>query len=200
MFREYDVCPLPAPVESLRDVTEVKGSMVVASIRGLREEGHYDRYLANLAPALRDVIPFITAGEWVPVGTVIAHYRACEALGLSVSENVRLGDKMATRINSNFVSTIAIIARASGVTPFTILGFAQRAFGSVFRGGAVRVVAVGEKEARLEMYRNPALSVPWHRNGWCGNVRTNLQPLCKTCRVTVEKFDDANAQYRVVWA
>ena len=200
MFREYEVCSLPAPLESLRDVTEVKGSMLVASIRGLREEGHYHRYLANLAPQDRELIPFITAGEWVPIGTVLRHYLACDALGLSVSENVRLGDKMATRINSNLVSTIAIIARASGVTPFTILGFAQRAFGSVFRGGGVRVVAVGEKEARFEMFRNPALSVPWHRNGWCGNLRTNLQPLCKTCRVTVEWFDDANARYRVVWA
>jgi hypothetical protein len=201
VFQEREICPLPRPIDALGEVTEVKGSAIVASIRGLREEGYYDRYLASLKPALRESIPFITAGQWVPLAEAIEHYRACDAMGLPLFENVRLGDKMAQRMNSNFVATIATIARATGVTPFTLLAFSHRAFASAFRGGGgVRVVALGEREARFEMHHNPLLSVPWHRHGWCGTIRTNLLPVCKTCLVTELAYDDANAAYRVVWA
>jgi hypothetical protein len=185
----------------LGQVTEVKGSAIVASIRGLRDEGHYERYLANLSGAQRASLPFTTAGEWLPVSTALHHYLACDALGLALSENVRLGDKMAQRMNSNLVSTVATLARASGVTPFTILAFAHRAFATTFRGGGgVRVFAVGEKEARFEMLGNPLLSSPWHRHGWCGTIRTNVQRVCLRCVVTEIAYDEANASYRVVWA
>ena len=70
----------------------MRGTVIVSSLLGLRDGGHFDAYLPKLTPLHRDAIPQVVAGEWVPIELAMAHYRACDALGLPV---VKLGPKEA---------------------------------------------------------------------------------------------------------
>ena len=90
---EEELHPLPAPLAELSLVKEVRGTTLVSSLRGVRDGGHFGAYLANLLPEYREVIPLVVAGEWVPIDVALAHYRACDALGLLPNGGRPHGDR-----------------------------------------------------------------------------------------------------------
>lgn len=196
-----EICSLPCPPSSLPLVTETKGTLVVSSLRGLRDADHYDAYLAKLAPKDRETIPLVVAGEWISIGVALTHYRACDALGLPAAEIFRLGVLTAQRLTSNLFSTIAKIAKTSGVTPWAGLGQMPRIFESNFRGGGgVRVLKLGPKEARLDLVAFPLMGIPWCRHGWRGTITANAELFCEVCYVTEVAATSTNVTYRLSWA
>jgi hypothetical protein len=195
-----EIVSLPEPLETLPLVKEVKGTILVSSIRGLRDEGLYDAYLRNLSPRDRESIQLMVAGEWVSIDLALAHYRACEALSLSPAEIVRLGMMTARRLTSNFYGTVAKIARASGVTPWSGLAQTPRIFAANCRGGGgTRVVKFGPKEARLEFVALPLMGIPWCRHGWRGTVTTSTEHFCRKCYVTEIDSSATSVAYRISW-
>ncbi len=195
-----EIHPLPMPLAELPLVKEVKGTTIVSSLRGLRDGGHFEAYLANLAPEHRDAIPMIVAGEWVSIKVALVHYRACEALGLHANEVVRLGAGTAQRISSNFFATLAKIAKTSGATPWTALGQMQRVFEASFRGGGgTRVVKLGPKEARAELVAFPLVGIPWCRHGWRGVMLQCAELFCERCYAHEIDASATSVAYRLSW-
>jgi hypothetical protein len=195
-----EICSLREPLNTLPLVKEVKGTILVSSIRGLRDEGHYDAYLRNLSPRDREAVQLMVAGEWVSIDLALAHYRACEALSLAPGEIFRLGVMTSRRLTSNFYGTVAKIARASGVTPWSGLAQTPRIFEANCRGGGgTRVVKLGPKEARLEFVAFPLMGIPWCRHGWRGTVTASTEQFCHKCYVTEIESSATSVAYRVSW-
>jgi hypothetical protein len=197
---EEEIFPLPTPFATLPLVQEVKGTVIVSSLLGIREGGYFDAYLAKLPRGYQSMIPQVVAGEWVPIELAMVHYRTCDSLGLPPAEIVRMGGLMAQRLNSNAVALLLKLAKTSGVTPWTALGQLQRVFEGSFRGGGgTRVFKLGPKEARVELVAFPIVGIPWSRYGWRGTLATNMERFCDRCFATELRATSTSVSYRLAW-
>ncbi len=154
-------------------LTEVRSTWVTSSVLGVREHGHYDRYVAGLAPEFREpILTAVPGGSWLPVEAFVAHYTACEALGLPEEEKVDLGERATKQIHGTMIDLARRLAREAGATPWALLGHAPKLFERVARGGAIKVHELGPKEAQLELYGYPVAGYSFARCTMRGAVRS----------------------------
>jgi hypothetical protein len=178
--------PFPGPVEALPVVSQCKSTLLVNSVRGLREHGHFERYEALLDPQFRDTVLSAIAGVWMPIEAAAAHYRAIDSLGLTPLEQSRLGSAASARLGSSVFSTIATLAKTSGVTPWTGLRHFQRFFDRFFVGGGTQVLKLGPKDARIDVVGLPLLDIPYFVNAYRVLIEALGVPFfCQKLYVTV---------------
>lgn len=199
---EQIVVPFPADPSAIPLVSQCKGTLIVSSIGTLRSHGHYDRYAALLAPEHRQRVLEAIAGVWLPIDVALAHYEACEALGLSVSEQIRIGLDVGVRIQRSTIATLVKLAAASGVTPWTGIRSFQRFFERLFVGGGTRVVKLGPKDARIDIVGLPLARVPYFVNGYRGVIQAGSQLFAPKAFVATIGGPRAptSVAFRVAWA
>jgi len=174
------VAPFRVPRELVRPTTEFKSTWLTASLETLRARGHFERYLANLAAEHRAPILSSIAGVWLPMEICLAHYRACDALELSIAFR---------------------IAREAGVTPWTMLKTFPVEFDRQWRGGACGIFRIGPKDARVELIGFPVSVIPYARNGLRGMAAGLSELVCTKCYVhdIRELCTPTSIGYRVAW-
>jgi hypothetical protein len=153
-------------------LTAVRSTWVTSSVLGLREHGHYDRYVARIAPDFRDAVLGAVAGSWLPVAAFAAHYAACDALGIPEEEQVAMGERATKQIHGTMIDLARRLAREAGATPWVLLGQAPKLFERVARGGAIAVHSIGPKDARLEALGYPVAGSVYARLAMRGAVRS----------------------------
>jgi hypothetical protein len=136
----------------------------------LKRAGHYDRYMTLLDPAVRDVLLQAVAGTWLPISIGLAHYRACDALGLQPDAEVEMGRATFEGTGAVIFGTITRLAKGSGVNPWSVLPHFQRFWDRAYDGGGLRIVKVGPKDARIEMQQCALADHRYFRNGIRGLV------------------------------
>ena len=165
-MREEVVVPFAA--DAARAVSAVRGIVIASSILSLRAHGYYERYVDRLPDKLRARVLTAIATEWLGVDVVMAHYEACEALGLAAQVQRSIGEEVGERTQKTFFGFLIRSARTAGVTPWTALGYAHRARERMYQGGDVSVVKVGPKEARVTCVGLPFVRIPYYRHGFIG--------------------------------
>ncbi len=156
--------------------THVRSTLLQSSIKLMRATGHFDRYLTLLPPEVRDDIVMTLAPTWLPIDLAIAHYRACDALGLDEEERARIAEAVGDWIQGTFLSTLVRGAQAVGITPWTLLSHFDRLWSRLFCGGSVQVTRVGPKDARIELGGIPELAqLGYFRTGISGVVRAGCK-------------------------
>ena len=170
---EEVVVPFVASVT--RAVSAVRGTLIASSILSLRAHGYYDRYLEGLPDAYRDRIVTAIAAEWLGVDVAMAHYGACEALGLSAQAQREIGEEVGDRAQKTFFGFLIRSARTTGVTPWTAFGYVHRARERMYQGGDVSVAKVGPKDARVTCVGMPFARFPYFRNGFVGVQSAGLR-------------------------
>ncbi|MEY4550482.1 MAG: hypothetical protein RL685_6677, partial [Pseudomonadota bacterium] len=70
----------PYPLEP---ITAIRSTLITSSLASLRLRDLLPQYEAAQQSAHRETILRCVAGEWLPLEVGFAHYRACDALGLS---------------------------------------------------------------------------------------------------------------------
>ncbi len=88
----------PVPARHMRS------TILLGSMSSLRQAGYFERYAASLDPRHRDTLLQAVAGVWIPVDAALAHYRACESLGLAPDAVVDLGAGPMPQTNLTFHS------------------------------------------------------------------------------------------------
>jgi hypothetical protein len=78
----------PKPLET---VTAIRSTLITSSLSSLRDRGLFARYDALQTSSHRQKILNAVAGEWLPLEVALAHYHACDALGLSEAEQFAIG-------------------------------------------------------------------------------------------------------------
>ncbi|MCG8399680.1 hypothetical protein LWS67_24645, partial [Bacillus atrophaeus] len=81
-------------------------TLLVASRQTLKRHGHFDRYLAALSREHADAIASAFPAAWLPIELGVAHYRACDALALSVDEQVDMGGEVVRNLQKTFVGSL----------------------------------------------------------------------------------------------
>ena len=196
------VAPFRVSRELVRPTTEFKSTWLTASLETLRARQHFDRYLKLLPPEHHDPVLNSIAGVWLPMEVCVAHYRACDALGLSVAEQIMIGRGVLERLQKTIFSLAFRIAREAGVTPWTMLKIFPAEFERQWRGGACGIFKVGPKDARVELIGFPVAAIPYTRIALRGMVMGLSELVCTKCYVhdIRERCNSSTIAYRVAWA
>jgi hypothetical protein len=182
--------------------TEVRSTLVLASMQALRVHGLFDRYSEALAPVDRDRLVTMVAGVWIPMSLALAHYTACDTLGMSMGEQVTMGRDVGARVQGSLLGIVVRAAKGAGATPWTPLGYLDRLWDRVFAGGGgVRCAKLGPKEARVDLVGLPLLDVPYFRHAYRGTFHAGIELLCKKAYVQEVRAPDApaSASFRMSW-
>jgi hypothetical protein len=198
--REEVLVPYPASLDVLPRATEVRGSVLVASLRALRTRGYGAKYEQLLDPRYRDAIASLTAATWLPIELALAHYDACERLELPTMVVTEIGAETGRFNNQTLLTTVGKLSRESGATPWVPLGYADKLRQRTWVGSAISVIKVGPKEARLEWAEQPCARVPYFRAAFGAFAAAVFRLFAPTLYVReIPMRADAIARYRVSW-
>jgi hypothetical protein len=147
------VVPFPTPLEPVR---RVRSTLLLASQQALRTCGYFDAYRERLDPELADGVLGVVAGTWVPTSTALAHYRACDNLGLTSPQQMELGRHTGHGLKQHLTRIVAALSRSVGISPWLVFEQYNRFWARAFEGGGVCVIQHGLKEAEV-MYQRCVL-------------------------------------------
>jgi hypothetical protein len=180
MTSEDPYLPFPAPEGVLGEATAVRSTLVASSMASLRQHSLFERYRQLLSPAHREVVLSTVAGVWLPMDLARAHYEACEALGLSMQEQVGIGMEVSAKIHATLLGTVVRMARQAGVTPWLLLSRGHQMYSRLFQGGGgIRVLKYGPKEARADIRGVPLFALPYFRHAVRGIYQGAVSLFCQ---------------------
>jgi hypothetical protein len=177
--RVEEILIAPPAVDKAGTVTHVRSTLILSSVQSLRAHSLYEHYIGLLDPGMRETIESLIAGAWLPVETALKHYRACDALGLTLANEIALGHEVGSRIQGSLLGLLVKGAKSTGATPWTGLGYLDRLWERVFSGGGgVGVVRLGPKDARAQLMGLPLFSVPYFRHAFRGTLLAGVELFC----------------------
>jgi len=163
------VVPLRAVGGRVLPVTQIRSTLLAGSVQTLRAKGYFERYRAALPTDVHPQILDAVAGSWMPIEIGMAHYAACDAIGLTPNEQFNNGREVSARVQNTMLGLLARTAKTiGGVTPWAGLEQFQRMWDRVMSGGSGAVYRTGPKEARVESHGNPLVKWAYFRNSWRG--------------------------------
>lgn len=190
--------------KALQPVTAMRSTLITSSLSSLRERGLFERYDALQTSPHRQKILNLVAGEWLPLEVGLAHYQACDALGLSESEQFAIGQDVSRRIHETFLNLIVKAARGVGVTPWLLLSRGNNMQGRLCIGGGIRIWKVGPTSVRIELARMPQLAIPYVRNGLVGLYASAVELLADNVTARIVKAESLEPTHllvlRIDWA
>jgi hypothetical protein len=180
----------------------VRSTILISSRRALDATGLLGAYEGHLAEEDRRQLREAIAGIWLPFNLAVAHYAACEALGLSVEDQVKMGRRTGESVNGTLLGTVARLAHTAGVTPWTLIDQLPRFWGRGFDGGELSCTRLGPKEARISVVDQPLVGFSYFRHGLAGLAVAQLTLFCQRAFVRVERLDarEHKAFFRYQWA
>jgi hypothetical protein len=162
------VCPFPALPDAIGELSHVRGTLLASSMQSLRSRGLFERYSALLADSHRDRVLNSVAGEWLTTEIALAHYAACDALRLSVEDQIGMGHDVSRRTHETFLGLIVKMARGAGVTPWVVFPKINSLYMRVFRGGGIQITRLGPKDAKVQTLGLSPLGIAYFRNAYLG--------------------------------
>lgn len=200
IIAEEIVVPFPAPRERLRLAVKIRSTLIASSVRAIRERGRFDDYVAQLPDAWRDLPVRAIVGAWLPIDAGLAHYRACDALGFSVRDQVANGRETGDRIHGTFLGTMVRAAKTVGVTPWSALSYTPKLYERLFDGGGFCITKIGPKDAHAEMACNPLAANAYFRNAHRGLWQAAIDLFCEKSYVTEMGRTGDSYTVRISWA
>jgi hypothetical protein len=196
---------LPFPGGSRLDLplaSRVKGAWLATSVRNMRVQGHYDRYVALLSAAHRETLLNVTVNGWYPLDPLLAHYDACDRLNLTANEIVEMSQRSTKHAQGGAIGVAARLATGAGVSPWTILAQFHKFWSRFFIGGGVAVFKLGPKEARVDVAQFPGCRYRHARIGMRGVVEGAVELFCTRAFThdLPSMSSDTDASIRVAWA
>jgi hypothetical protein len=163
----------------------IRGSMLIASLRLLKDSGHYPTYEAMLPSEHRDAMVGALAGSWLPIELWRVHFDTVDGLNLSDTQLSRMGGVVGARILDSLFGTLVRAARQAGTEAGIWLGFRQadRIWTRIFQGGGVVVIQTGPKDAIVEVSGLPVASSRFFRVAFSAFVRGAMMLVAKSCFV-----------------
>jgi hypothetical protein len=142
--------------------TAFRSTWVVSSHESLRAGGHWELYLRALGEG-RDAILSCVAGTWLPMAVARAHYRACDALGLSSQELIATRRGPGDHVRRVWFASFIAAAERAGACPWATLSQLDRMWQRAADGGAVAVFRLGATQARIEYVGCELFDIPYFR-------------------------------------
>ena len=196
------VVPFAIPRARIPQATQFRSTWLSSSLSALRERNHFDRYVTLLPDEHRPAILQTVAGVWLPLDVCMAHYRACDQLGLGKREAWEIGVEVTRRVHGTSLALAFRLATQAGVTPWTVLAQMPRLWERVWRGGGVAAYKRGPKEALLEVVQWPPAGIPYVRQTMPAVVHGLVELFCTKAYVTeaAQLTSGTTLGFRLQWA
>jgi hypothetical protein len=192
------VLAFPAPIRPMR---HLRSTVVMASIASLKKAGRFERYQQALAPEHRDTILGAIAATWLPIEVALAHYMACDTLGLTPEQQVQAGRQTFAGARPTLLGTAVALARTAGFTPWQAFPLYQRFWDRGCDGGGATIVRVGPKDAHLTVVQVPLAESPYFRHGMRGLCASLTELFCTRAYVTERGHAPPETlAFRMQWA
>jgi hypothetical protein len=166
-----------------------RGTIFFLDWRWLRARNEYDRYVSRIQPVLRSRLLAVTAGDWVPVEILHAHYRALDAMGFTREQTLECGVSVGEALHGSMLRTLVRLASHLGATPWTVMAQAPKLWSRTWRGGGFLSVRLGDKSARLDIVKNPAARSAFHRGSVSGVTSVGIGWVCE--KHVIQEIDGA---------
>lgn len=178
MSPEELVHPPSRPKKDTPPVDAVRAFVFLSGLRWMEKNGHGERFRGLLGPDLRKAVESFTATDWVPLETALRAYAACDALALSMDEQIEVG-RFVSRANNGIV--METLTRLAGrfASPWIALGHVDRVWQRNNRGGAVAVYKLGPRLARLEFWQVPLARSPFFVTSMRGAIAAGVDAFCE---------------------
>jgi len=199
--KEEIIVPFEPSRELIAPATAYRSTWLLSSLQALKDRGHSDDYFRVLPAEQHEPIRSLVAGIWLPLDLARAHYLACESLQLGVQEQVALGRAVSDKAQGSMLGTVVRMAKAAGVTPWTVLPQYGKLYQRGVQGGAVAVFKLGPKEARIEVVACELFDIPYFRTAFRGVLQGIAGLFCRTSFIhDVPTTEPGTATYRFQWA
>jgi hypothetical protein len=184
-----------------RRLDAVRGFVFLSGQRWLTEHGLLERHQSLLPGPLRERLGAATTTDWIALDDALELYRACDALGLTIEQQIDLGRTVSRANNGIVIRTMANLAGRIGVSPWVALRSVDRLWQRNNRGGGIAVYKLGERVARLEFWQVPLAQSPFFVTSMRGAIAVGLEDFCD--RIVVNDLPDRLASdsfaLRLVW-
>jgi hypothetical protein len=180
MSEELKLVQFGAPRSAIARTTQVRSTLLAASIQALRQRGLVDRYRAMLPGAWAEKLLLTPAGTWLPLEWGEVHYAACDKLELSDDDILGMGNAVGALTQRTVLSVATRLVREAGATPATVITITPRLWARFFVGGAVAALQTGPKDIRFETIAATLLRSRYFRIGYRGLIHSVAAPFCKT--------------------
>lgn len=198
---EETVLALPSPRSVVPRASRVKGAWIGSSVRGLRMRNLLDRYFEQLPVEYHETVRHSAPAEWLPIDVALAHYAACDALGLLPQEVVEIGVDVVRMLYSGPLTVSAKLASSAGATPWLLFSQFQRFWERSWTGGGIGVFKLGPKEGRMEVVGFPLAQYRYIRLGMRGILMGATELFCHKAYVkeTPALCTPLTLGYRISW-
>jgi hypothetical protein len=192
------VLAFPHPLAPVRNV---RSTLMLGGMASLEAAGFLDAYVAVAPPEVRTTIQSSIAGMWIPIETAVAHYLACDKIGVSSDSAAKLGGGTFARTKGLLLGTAIGIAKTAGVTPWSLLPHLQRFWYRGVDGGGVRALKLGPKEAQIDFIGCPLFASRYFRGALRGLSTNLLELVCRKAYLHELRVDDTATaiSFRVQW-
>lgn len=153
------------------EVTHVRSTLLSSSVKVLRERGLFDRYVELLPEEHYEAAVLTLAPVWLPIEVGMAHYQACDQLGLDDEALGEIGEVVAGRIMGTFLGHLVRSTRSLGASPWMALERYSMLWGRLMRGGRCEVVRLGPKDAQVTSAGMPTFRTRYFRSAYLGVVK-----------------------------
>lgn len=140
------------------------------------------------------------AGEWLPIEIGMAHYRACDALGLSRAEQLDLGRGVGRKQDKIIFNSMLGLAKRAGVTPWVPLSLLHKIQDRVITGGDIAVFRLSAKDARIDIYHVPFLQLQYVQNAYCGMFANTAEYFCRRAHMKIGEATASRVTFLLSWA
>ncbi len=179
----------------------VRSTLICFGLQELRARNRIDDYRQALPGWAHEAIFQAVAGVWLPIELVMAHFGACESLGMSPQECFDIGGASGRRLSASSLGALARMATQVGASPSMVLAIYQRLWARVFDGGVVEITHVGPKEAIIAYRDVPFARFDYGQHALRGANDSAFRLVAKTVylRALPGNTDDSLA-LRLSWA
>jgi hypothetical protein len=154
--------------ERVAPMRHVRGTLLIGSIATLRENGYFDGYSRVVRPDVLATIQASVSAMWIPIDIAVAHFEACDSLGISAESAAQLGRSTFARTRGLLMGTATAIARHAGASPLTLAPHLGRFWNRAYDGGAVQVLKKGPKEMQMEVQQCALAGFRYYRSALRG--------------------------------
>ena len=173
---EETIVPFRPSRDAVPPLVGVRSTLIGSSLLSLRAHGLEARYLEHLDPAHKETILYTPAGVWLPTAVALAHYTACDRLGLDVATILAIGNEVAKATQKSVLAMILRLAKEAGTTPWTLFASCDRYWARIFDGSGIGIFKVGPKDARFEVASCALARSPYWRTGLRGLLTAVSEP------------------------
>jgi hypothetical protein len=175
--------------------------LIVSSLQTLRELDFFPRYIEHLPASAHDTVLFALAASWLPLEVAMAHYGACDAMGLDDRELDMIGQNVSARIMGTFLGTLLRGSRELGASaaPLVALKHYDKLWDRLLLGGGCHVRQTGPKDAVIESRGLLMFRYRYFRVAYASLIRGAGLMFARTVYTRVQRSSDTAMIVSVSW-